>query len=164
MGLLSRTIVRRSFLTEIQFTATPTAGSQWKFGENPVFTTPEMMQQIYVYGLETVYDTVCPASPTGRPVVTQAGLARCLVNLKVGGKEDVKDYPGLYLMTLLNGGILREFRPMLLNFSECYLRITENATPTITSGMSALINVIYCLKSELATVHANMNRGAGNGK
>lgn len=143
------TVVKRSFLTEVQFTQVPGNGSVWKFGENPIFTTPEMMQNVVVYGVETIYDTLCPFAPTGRPSITQAGLSRCLISLKVGAKEEVLQYPGLYLCTLLNGGQLREFSPLQLNFSQCYVTVTDNAGPVITDKQSLLLNIIYAMKKDL---------------
>ena len=43
----------------------------------------------------------------------------------------------------VNGGYILEYTGIRLNFSQCYLKITENAALDIVAGQSFCINFYY---------------------
>ena len=134
--------IGKTYTSEVNFLTAPGALQQVKFNETPIFSNSDIAQYIRIRGIMVYTNDFLKKSPSGRDVITLAGLESICLNL-VGtdSKALLWDFPAISLQPLLNGGLYYEFEDLKLNFTGCYLKVT--AAGNINAGESFVATWIY---------------------
>lgn len=131
--------IRNSYLTEIDFTASPSAGSKIYFKDYPNLT-PRAGSRLIFTGVEAYYVDVLNSSPNQIQLITLAELAKLTFTIAVGSKERLYKMPATNLVTFLNGGFIRKLNNLEVTITKCY--VTANASG-ITANRAVCFNWYY---------------------
>lgn len=136
-----------SYLVEINFPQAPTAGQTVNF-----LDVPQLRNKL-VYGIECITASQMVTSPQGKVIASQANsLTGSLTIVNTNSYQIFQQVPNGNLITQLNSGIVKEFKPTLIDLQKSFVQIFSAG---IAANESICYNFIYLeptqLKDYLAT-------------
>lgn len=126
-------IINRSYLTEIKFVNTPSAGAKVPFLDVP------QLRNVYTVGLECFTATQLTVSPNSNTVVT--AVTGLVLTLAVNNTEEVYQIPCIDLVPGSNSGLIRLFKNKTVNLPKSYITILD--TSGLSINQAVLFNFIY---------------------
>lgn len=140
------TPIRQSTLIEVEVSSAPTQNEALAFGNQNT-----LLDNAVITSIETYYDTIMAFAPSGRPLISQADLAKIVVtfaDLSQGKNfEFIKNYPLFAFCTSLNSGIVKEILWRFLTLNKSQLTITD---PSITPDTSVVFAINYWTPEQYA--------------
>jgi hypothetical protein len=139
----------RSYLIEINLGATvPGAGSQIFIQDYPT------LRNVYLCGVMSYSSTTSAQSPNGRAVISAAGeVSISATFVDKYNQEIIHNYPLRDLDPYFTAGFYRDYKPFPLQLTKSY--ITINSTANLTANESVLLNILYYLEKDAATVRSS---------
>ena len=135
--------IRNSYLTEIDFTAAPTAGDKIFFKDYPNLTNRNGKEIIFT-GVEAYYIDVLNTSPNGVQLLSLTELSKLTITIAVGSNEKLYKMPATNLCTFLNGGFIRKLNNLEVTITKCYVTVNAGG---ITANRAVCFNWYYEIKS-----------------
>lgn len=130
-------IINRSLTIEVKLTSI-SAGQIFQFPDNQIIRG----QEVTVYGIEAFDQTQVTKTPNSNNVVGQTGAAGLVVTFQDNTSTNrVYEIPYYTLLSYLNGGIIREFKPFKCILSKSYVKVLDGTNLTVNEA--AFFNLIY---------------------
>jgi len=130
-----------SYLVEINFPQAPTAGQTQNF-----IDVPQLRNKL-IYGIECITASQMITSPQGKVIASQANaLSGSLTILNTDSYQVFQQVPNGNLITQLNSGIVKEFRPTMIDLQKSYVQIFSAG---IGANESLCYNFIYLEPKQL---------------
>jgi len=130
-------IINRSLTIEVKLTSVA-VGQTFQFPDNQIIRG----QEVTVYAIEAFNAVQCTKTPSSLDVVTLAGSANLVVTFQDSTSTNrVYEIPYYTLLSYLNGGIIREFKPFRCILSKSYVKILD--ATNINVNEAAFFNLIY---------------------
>lgn len=124
----------KSILVELKITST-TAGTQITFNDVP------QLRGKYVQAVEVFTATHVAKTPTQLTTVADAAKNGILVNLDVNSNVIIENIPYYTLISANNGGLIREFKNLLVNINKSNIYIGDGTN--IVANTAALFCFYY---------------------
>lgn len=135
-------LINRSYLTEIDFDAAPSAGQQFKFKDYPNLRQGVKGQILVFTGVEVFYDSTLATSPNNITCITAANLATLTLTIAEGSDEKIDKTPATCLSTFLQGGVVRRINFMPVTLTNCYVTVMSAG---IAASRSVCFNWYYTI-------------------
>jgi len=130
-------IINRSLTIEVKLTSV-SVGQTFQFPDNQIIRG----QEVTVYAIEAFNAVQCTKTPSSLDVVTLAGSANLVVTFQDASSINrVFEIPYYTLISYLNGGMIREFKPFKCVLSKSYVKILD--ATSLTANQAAFFNIIY---------------------
>jgi len=130
-------IINRSLTIEVKLTSI-SAGQIFQFPDNQIIRG----QEVTVYGIEAFSQTQVSKTPNSNNVVSASGAAGLVVTFQDNTSTNrVYEIPYYTLLSYLNGGIIREFKPFKCILSKSYVKVLDGTNLTVNEA--AFFNLIY---------------------
>jgi len=130
-------IINRSLTIEVKLTSV-SAGQIFQFPDNQIIRG----QEVTVYAIEAFTDTQVTKTPSSNTVVSAAGGAGLVVTLQDNTSTNrVYEIPYYTLLSYLNGGFIREFKPFKCILSKSYVKVLDGTN--LTANEAAFFNLVY---------------------
>jgi len=126
-------IINRTYLTEVEFVNTPSAGGKFQFLDIP------QLRGMQTVGLECFTATQLTTSPNSKVVV--AAVTGLVLTLAIDNVEEVFQIPCIDLVPGSNSGLIRLFKNKIINLPKSYVTILNPAGLSINEVV--LFNFIY---------------------
>lgn len=104
-------------------------------------TNNENIEKGLVTAISVISNAFATNSPNGNVNVSNAILQKSFLRLKVFGKDKIKELPLMMLVSELNSGVIRRFRPARIDFANSSIKLGN--TTGVTAGTVFLINFNY---------------------
>lgn len=124
----------KSILVELKITST-TSGNTLAFNDVP------QLRGKYVQAVEVFTATQVAKTPTQLTTVADAGKNGILVNFDVNSEVVFENIPYYTLISSNNGGLIREFKNLLININKSNIYIGDGTN--IVANTSALFCFYY---------------------
>lgn len=130
-------IINRSLTIEVKLTSI-SAGQIFQFPDNQIIRG----QEVTVYGIEAFSQAQVTKTPNSNNVVGVTGAAGLVVTFQDNTSTNrVYEIPYYTLLSYLNGGIIREFKPFKCILSKSYVKVLDGTNLTVNEA--AFFNLIY---------------------
>jgi hypothetical protein len=130
-------IINRSLTIEVKLTSVA-VGQTFQFPDNQIIRG----QEVTVYAIEAFNAVQCTKTPSSLDVVTLAGSANLVVTFQDASSINrVFEIPYYTLISYLNGGMIREFKPFKCVLSKSYVKILDGTS--LTANQAAFFNIVY---------------------
>jgi len=130
-------IINRSLTIEVKLTSV-SAGQIFQFPDNQIIRG----QEVTVYGIEAFSQAQVTKTPNSNTVVSLLGGTGLVVTFQDNTSTNrVYEIPYYTLLSYLNGGIIREFKPFKCILSKSYVKILDGTNLTVNEA--AFFNLIY---------------------
>lgn len=130
-------IINRSLTIEVKLTSVA-VGQVFQFPDNQIIRG----QEVTVYAIEAFSDTQVSKSPNSNDVISALGAAGLVVTFQDSTSTNrVYEIPYYTLLSYLNGGIIREFKPFRCILSKSYVKILD--ATNINVNEAAFFNLVY---------------------
>lgn len=130
-------IINRSLTIEVKLTSVA-VGQTFQFPDNQIIRG----QEVTVYAIEAFNAVQCTKTPSSLDVVTLAGSANLSVTFQDNTSINrVFELPYYTLISYLNGGMIREFKPFKCILSKSYVKILDSTS--LTANQAAYFNIVY---------------------
>lgn len=130
-------IIDRSYLVELNLGSVGV-------GKQIFFNFVPQLENVEIYGVQTVAASQLNLSPNGNVVVTNSGLSDLVVTLAVQDTQDVYFYPATDLCSLNTYGFIRAYNNKRFNITKSFVTILSTAN--IANNESIIFNFIYRTK------------------
>lgn len=135
-----------SYLVELNYATAPAAGSTLNFKDVP------FLKDVWIYGIEVITADQMSVSPSSATMATKANTIKGSLTIQDGNVEKLYQVPNGQLITQDNAGIVKEFQPMKINLTKCYVQMYAAG---INAGESICFNFIYLNDNELKSFLAS---------
>lgn len=124
----------KSYLVELNFATAPAAQTRVNFVDQP------QLREKRIVGIEAISASQLSFSPTGKNMVTQANCLSTGLTLKEGTTDIIYQIPFAQMVTQNNGGLVREFFGIVVNFQSSGIDVFS---ATVTANYSICYNFLY---------------------
>jgi hypothetical protein len=128
----------KTFLVELNFLTAPAALTQTNFNDQP------QLRDKKIVGIEAIAANQLAHAPSGAAMATNANALNTALTLKIGTSDDISQMPFAQFITQNNGGIVREFFGIEINFQSSGINCF---TTGITAAQSLCYNFYYVDKT-----------------
>lgn len=129
----------KTYLVELNFITAPAALTQVHFIDQP------QLREARIIGIEAISANQLLTSPAGKTMVTNSMALDTALTLKVGTEEIIYQMPYAQFVTQNNGGIIREFNGIVINFQQSGVNCFA---ATIPANYSICYNFWYVNKAD----------------
>ena len=127
-------------MVEINFQQAPLPGTRTNFLDVP------QLRDKYIYGIECITSSQMTVSPTSKTIASKANILPTTLTIVQAASEIFYQIPNSQLITQDNAGIIKEFRPILIDLQKSYVQVFNAG---IAANESICFNLFYLYSNQL---------------